>query len=249
MQTLPASLFSKKLLRPLGEAIADFKMIQEGDRILLGLSGGKDSLSLLHLLKRLQQRAPVQFKLGAITIDPQVDSFDPSPLIPYLKSQGIDYHYQPYAIEKLAQKHLGKSSYCSFCARLKRGKIYQIAREQGYNVIALGQHLDDLAESFLMSAFFNGQLQTMKAHYRNDDGDLRIIRPLVYCRETQLAEFAQKAQLPVIAENCPACFQKPQQRQAMKNLLAQQAEQHLTLFHNLRHTLQPLMQSDNHKVS
>jgi len=248
MHSLPDQFFAKTLLRPLGEAITDFKMIREGDRILLGLSGGKDSLSLLHLLHRLQRRAPVRFELGAITIDPMIENFDPSPLIPYLKNQGIDYHYQPYAIETLAQKHLGKSSYCAFCSRLKRGKIYQIAREQGYNVIALGQHLDDLAESFLMSAFFNGQLQTMKAHYRNDDDDLRIIRPLVYCRETQLADFAQRAQLPLIAENCPACFAKPQQRQAMKTLLAQQAEQHPNLFQHLRHTLKPLMQNGNNKI-
>ncbi|MDQ7016185.1 MAG: ATP-binding protein [Gammaproteobacteria bacterium] len=241
MHSLPNHPFPKNLLRPFGEAISDFDMIREGDRILIGLSGGKDSLSLLHLLKRLQQRAPVRFELAAITIDPQTADFDPSPLIPYLKAQKIDYHYQPYAIETLAQKHLGKKSYCAFCSRLKRGKIYQIAREQGYNVIALGQHLDDLAESFLMSAFFNGQLQTMKAHYRNDDGDLRIIRPLVYCREQQLADFAQMAKLPVIAENCPACFSKPQQRQRMKQLLAKQAAQHPTLFKHLRHTLQPLM--------
>ena len=232
---------SKSLARLTGRAVADFGMIHAGDRLLLGLSGGKDSLSLLHILHNLQQRAPINFQLGAVTIDPIAGDFDPSGLIPYSESLGVDYHYVRKPIMEMAQEHMGRKSYCSFCSRLKRGFIYQTAREQGYNVIALAQHLDDLAESFLMSAFHGGRLQTMKAHYRNDDGDLRIIRPLVYVRERQTRDFAQENGLPVIADSCPACFAMPTQRQHMKELLAAEERDNRLLFKSLLTTLKPLM--------
>jgi tRNA 2-thiocytidine biosynthesis protein TtcA len=141
----------------------------------------------------------------------------------------------------MAKQHMGRKSYCSFCSRLKRGFMYQTAREHGFNVIALAQHLDDLAESFLMSAFHGGRLQTMKAHYINDDGDLRIIRPLVYVRERQTRDFAAHNRLPVIADSCPACFSMPTQRQHMKTILAAEEAQNKLLFSSLLSTLRPLM--------
>jgi tRNA 2-thiocytidine biosynthesis protein TtcA len=119
--------------------------------------------------------------------------------------------------------------------------MYQTAREQGFNVIALGQHLDDLAESFLMSAFHGGRLQTMKAHYVNDDGDLRVIRPLVYVRERLTHDFACNNRLPVIADSCPACFSRPTQRAHMKALLAAEEAQNHLLFKSLLSALGPLM--------
>ena len=232
---------SKALARLTGRALADFDMIREGDRILLGLSGGKDSLTLLHVLHHFQRRAPVSFGLGAVTIDPQAGDFDPSPLIPYLDALGVSYHYLRKPILELARAHMGRPSYCAFCARLKRGLIYETARTHDYTVIALAQHLDDLAESFLLSAFRGGRLQTMKAHFRNDDGDLRIIRPLVYVRERQTRDFARNMQLPVIADSCPACFAKPTERQHMKELLAAEEAHNRLLFRSLRTTLMPLM--------
>lgn len=231
----------KSLTRLAGRAIADFRMIQNGDRVLLGLSGGKDSLSLLMLLRHLQRRAPISFDLGAVTIDPLSPDFDPSPLIPYLHNLGIPYFYERERIVDLAESHMINDSFCSFCARMKRGVMYSTARREGYNVIALAQHLDDLAESFLMSAFHGGQLRTMKAHYRIDAGDLRVIRPLVYARERQTRAFSETAHLPVIPENCPACFAKPTQRQHMKALLARQESEQPHLFRNLLSTLRPLM--------
>ncbi|MCW8888617.1 MAG: tRNA 2-thiocytidine biosynthesis protein TtcA, partial [Gammaproteobacteria bacterium] len=164
----------KALMRPIGRAISDYKMIKDGDRILLGLSGGKDSLTLLHVLHQLQRYAPIKFELGAITVDPQIEGFDPSVLKPYLKKLGIPYFYEAQPIAEDAEEHLDDPSFsfCAFCSRMKRGIIYSTARKEGYNVIALAQHLDDLAESFLMSAFHRGQLRTMKAHYTNDKGDL-----------------------------------------------------------------------------
>jgi tRNA 2-thiocytidine biosynthesis protein TtcA len=232
---------SRTLASLAGRAIADFSMIRDGDRILLGLSGGKDSLSLLHILRYLQQRAPVKFDLAAMTVDPMAGDFDPSSMIPYLDALGVEYHYVRKPIMELAKQHMGRKSYCAFCSRLKRGLMYQTARDHGFNVIALGQHLDDLAESFLMSAFHGGRLQTMKAHYVNDDGDLRIIRPLVYVRERQTRDFAGKNGLPVIADSCPACFSMPTQRQHMKMLLAAEETQNKLLFKSLLTTLRPLM--------
>jgi len=236
----------KKLLRPVGKAIAEFDMIQEHDRLLIAVSGGKDSLSLLHILKHFQQHAPIDFHLGVVTIDPQSEDFDPSPLKQYMETLGIEYFYVSQPIVNLAQKHMQKESFCAFCSRMRRGLIYKTARDNGYNVIALGQHLDDLAESFLMSAFHGGRLKTMKAHYVNDEGDLRIIRPLVFARERQLMDFASMAELPVIHDNCPACFAQPTQRAHMKSLLAAQEKDYPNTFKTLASTLKPLMRGEIH---
>jgi tRNA 2-thiocytidine biosynthesis protein TtcA len=231
----------KSLLRAAGRAIGDFDMIRPGDRVLLGLSGGKDSLSLLSILLALQRRAPVHFHLGAITVDPMVAGFDPSPLRPLLVAMNIPYHYERQDIVGQAQQHMGKDSFCAFCARMKRGIMYRTAREAGYNVLALAQHLDDLAESFLMSAFYTGRLHTMRAHYTNDAGDLRVIRPLVYVRERQTAEFARSHQLPVIPDNCPACFRGPTEREHIKELLAVEERHQHGLFRNLLAAMRPLL--------
>lgn len=233
----------KSLLRQVGKAIAEYDLIREGDRILLGLSGGKDSLSLLHILNHFQRHAPIKFEFAAITIDPQSGTFDPSPMIPYLQALGITYYYVREPILKLAETHMDNDSYCAFCSRMKRGLMYRTAREHGYNVLALAQHLDDLAESFLMSAFHGGKLKTMKAHYRIDAGDLRVIRPLVSTRERQTADFAKAAELPVIVENCPMCFDMPTQRQHMKELLASEEQQNNTLFKSLLTAMQPLIRT------
>lgn len=235
----------KRLMRHVGKAIADFKMINEGDRILLGVSGGKDSLSLLLILHHLSQYAPVKFYLGAITVDPMIEGFDPSPLKAYLAELGIPYFYQQQAILEQAEDSMDGDSFCSFCSRMKRGILYTTARKEGYNVLALAQHLDDLAESFLMSAFNNGKLQTMKANYSIQSGDIRVIRPLVYARETLTTAYAEAAQLPVIPDSCPACFSMPTQRDHMKQLLAQEEKLNPSLFSSLLKTLKPLMSIDH----
>jgi len=231
----------KSLLRCVGRAITDYAMIEDGDRILLGLSGGKDSLSLLHILAHLQRYAPINFQLGVLTVDPQIPGFDPSPLKPYLAELDIPYFYCSQPIMEEAKEHLQRKSFCAYCARMKRGIMYRMAREQNYNVLALAQHLDDLAESFLMSALYSGRLQTMKASYLNDAGDIRIIRPLVYAREKQMTDFANRAQLPMILDNCPACFSAPTQREHVKALLANEEREHEYVFQNLLHTMRPLM--------
>ena len=231
----------KSLLRKVGRAIADFNMIRDRDRILLGVSGGKDSLTLLQILKHLQSYAPVRFDLGVITVDPEVEGFDPASLKAYYESIRVPYHYCSQPIMKQAVENMDGDSFCAYCSRMKRGIMYTTCRRHGYNVLALGQHLDDLAESLLLSMFHGGQLRTMKAHYLNDAGDVRIIRPLVYCRETQTGAFARDAALPIIADSCPACFSAPTRREHMKQLLAREEKENRHLFANLRHAMKSLM--------
>jgi tRNA 2-thiocytidine biosynthesis protein TtcA len=234
----------KSLLRKVGRAIGDYRMIRDGDRILLGVSGGKDSLGLLHILHHLQTYAPVRFELGVITVDPEVEGFDPAALQAYYQALGVPYFYREQPIMEEAKERMDGDSFCAYCARMKRGIMYTTCRREGYNVLALAQHLDDLAESLLMSLFHGGQLRTMKAHYLNDAGDIRIIRPLAYCREAQTAAFAAAADLPVVADSCPACFSAPTQRAYMKQLLAREERNNRHLFANLLHAMRPLMDED-----
>ncbi len=232
---------ARSLSSAAGKAIGDYAMIRNGDRVLLGLSGGKDSLSLLHVLLDLKARAPVKFELAACTVDPQSPEFDPSPLLSYMAELGVPYFFERQPIVEQAEANMKGDSFCAYCSRMRRGILYRVAREQHYNVLALAQHLDDLAETFMMSAFFGGRLRTMQAHYLIDAGDLRVIRPFVYARERQTRDFAAHAGLPVIAENCPACFAKPMQRHQMKLLLSEQERQHKPLFANLLTAMRPLM--------
>ena len=234
----------KSLLGKVGRAIADYGMIRDGDRILLGVSGGKDSLTLLHVLRHLRTYAPVRFDLGIITVDPEVVGFDPRSLTGYYDALGVPWHYEEQPIMDQAREHMDGDSFCAYCARMKRGIMYTTCRREGYNVLALAQHLDDLAESLLMSLFHGGQLRTMKASYVNRDGDIRIIRPLVNVRETQTAAFATAADLPVVPDSCPACFSAPTEREHMKQLLAREEKRNSHLFANLLHAMRPLMTED-----
>jgi tRNA(Ile)-lysidine synthase TilS/MesJ len=146
----------KSLLRQVGRAIGDFHMIRDGDRILLGVSGGKDSLSLLHILRHLRTYAPVRFDLAVLTVDPQVPGFDPEPLKDYYSALGVPWFYERQPIMEQAKGHMDGDSFCAYCSRMKRGIMYRICRAEGYGVLALAQHLDDLAESLLLSLFHGG---------------------------------------------------------------------------------------------
>lgn len=231
----------KSLLRPIGRAVVQHQMIQAGDRVLLGLSGGKDSMTLLLALKHLQRHAPISFELAACTVDPEIPGFDPSPLADFLAELEIPYFYESQGIMAQAEVSMQGDSFCSFCARMKRGILYSVARREGYGVLALGQHLDDMAESLLMSMMYQGKLHTMKANYRIDAGDLRVIRPLMRVRESQTRAFADQATLPIIRDNCPACFSKPQQRARIKALLHEESQHNRQLFANLQAAMLPLV--------
>ncbi|CAE7627898.1 ttcA [Symbiodinium sp. CCMP2456] len=233
----------KSLRSQVAGGIKEYDMIREGDRLLVGLSGGKDSLTMLHVLLELQRRSPVKFQVAAATVNPETPEFSPQPLIDYMKALGVTYHFLSKPLIEMAKCHLDpkKPSICSFCARMKRGMLYTCMRENGYNVLCLGQHLDDFAESFLMSAFRNGSLRTMKANYAVAAKDLRVCRPLVHVREKTLAQFAKDNRLPVIADNCPACFAAPKERHRMKLMLSQQEFEHPDLFWSLSSCMKPLM--------
>lgn len=136
------------------------------------------------------------------------------------------------------------TSICAYCARMKRGLLYSCCRKQNCNVLVLAQHLDDMCESFVMSAFHNGALRTMSAHYTIGEGDLRVIRPLAYAREAMMRKFSQSARLPVINENCPACFEAPQERHRVKKMLQQEESVFENVYSNLRRAMLPLMDAD-----
>ena len=264
--SIPSKLLipSKKLMKAVGQAIGDWKMIKDGDHLLLGLSGGKDSLALLHILLALKKKAPVKFELACATIDPQTESFDPSPLIPYVQSLGITYHYLSEPIVEMAKSKLQGDSLCAFCSRFKRGFLYTCCRKYNYNKLVLAQHLDDLAESFFMSTMHNGAVRTMKANYVIDEGDIEVIRPLVYAREALTRDFrytlthslthslthlltyllthsSVQNHLPIINENCPACFENPKERARIKKLLVQEESMYPNLFQNFKRAFIPLM--------
>ncbi|RUS69527.1 hypothetical protein EGW08_022710, partial [Elysia chlorotica] len=235
----------KQIFKAAVTALEEYSMLSNGDKVLVCLSGGKDSLSLLHTLRQYQFYAKgkgILFEFGAVTVDPMTASYDPSPLKQYLASLKVPYFYESQCILETAEKLPYEcASICSFCSRMKRGRIYAAARREGFNVLALGQHLDDLTESFLMSFFHNGNLNTMKAHYTVKQGDLRVIRPFVYVREADLRTFAEQHKLPVIAENCPACFEAPKERHRTKQLLAAQEVMFPQVYSSMMAALKPLM--------
>ncbi|VDO20255.1 unnamed protein product [Haemonchus placei] len=238
-----------EMYRRVSEAIHGLDMIKEGDKILVCLSGGKDSLSLLHILHFYQMRCrknkSTNFELGAITVDPGSTAYNPRPLIDYCRSLNIDYFYEEQDIIGAAKKLNNVRSICAFCSRMKRGRLAAAAQLHGWNVLAMGQHLDDVAESFFIAAFQNGNLSTMKAQYLSRDGTLRVIRPLIFVRERALREFAESKGLPVVAENCPACFNQATERHRIKQLLAQQELIFPDLFNSLRSALRPLLLVDS----
>eukprot|EP00049_Salpingoeca_infusionum_P010822 m.186635 g.186635 ORF g.186635 m.186635 type:complete len:1101 (+) comp14759_c0_seq2:41-3343(+) len=236
----------RTIMKGVFKALETFNMIQDGDRVLLCISGGKDSLTMLHAIKQAQyvlRANGVNFTLGAATVDPGTEAYNPRPLQAYMKALGVPYFYESQRIIGAAAKLSTLSSICSYCSRMKRGRLYACARREGYNVLMFGQHLDDLAESFFMSVFHNGFLRTMKAHYTVVEGDLRMARPLVFVRERELRAFAEskKVRLPIINENCPACFEEPTERHRVKQLLAAQEALYPNLLSSVQSAIMPLM--------
>ncbi|KAF2078190.1 hypothetical protein CYY_000480 [Polysphondylium violaceum] len=237
----------KKISSNVVTTITNYNMINDGDKIMVGVSGGKDSLTLVHTLLDIRRRSKAKFSIGVCTVDPQSPDYDPSPLKKYFESLNIPYFYISQAVmesAKMCMKDGNKASICAFCSRMRRGILYDVCRKEGYNVLALGQHLDDLSESFVMSAFYNGILSTMKVNYTNEQADLRVIRPLCNIRETQTRHYAKVMGLPVISENCPACFEAPKERQRIKLLLANQENINPMIHHILFKTMQPLITID-----
>jgi tRNA 2-thiocytidine biosynthesis protein TtcA len=219
-QTMKKHLL-KTMTRLAGKAIGDFGLIEDGDRILVALSGGKDSWSLLHILMALRQRAPVNYELAATTVHPGASSFDHSALGKRLAQDGINHYVIPGNIVGIVNDKLDEgTSPCSLCSRLRRGMLYTFAARGGWNKIALGHHLDDFVETFLLNLFFNGSIKGMSPNLLADDGHNRVIRPLVYIKEAMTREFAQSLGVPIIGCSCPYQEMGGSRRQWAKALLA-----------------------------
>jgi tRNA 2-thiocytidine biosynthesis protein TtcA len=210
----------RKLRHHIGRAIGDFGLIEEGDRIAVAVSGGKDSYTLLLLLEELRSRAPVSFELIAVNIDSGYPGYRTDVIEGFLKDCGFVYrmvrteHY-----EIIQEKRRPGSSYCSICARLKRGSLYGTARTLGCNKLALGHHQDDFIETLLLNQFFGGSLKSMAASMLADNGLITVIRPLVYVNEEDIISFSHQASLPVVCCCCPVCGVADLQRKRMKRLL------------------------------
>ena len=219
MNTYNQNKLHKRLRRLTGEAIADFNMIEEGDRIMVCLSGGKDSYTLLDILINLKISAPVQFELVAVNLDQKQPGFPEDVLPKYLESLGIEYKIvqeNTYGIvkEKIPE---GKTT-CSLCSRLRCGILYRTATELGATKIALGHHRDDILETLFLNMFYGGKLKAMPPKLMNDSGEHIIIRPLAYCKEKDIAKYAEIKQFPIIP--CNLCGSQPNlQRQVIKEML------------------------------
>jgi len=203
-QAFEANKLSKKLHRELGRAIADFNMIEAGDRVMVCVSGGKDSHALLDLLISMRERAPVPFDLIAVNLDQKQPGFPEHVLPEYLRSRGVPFHIENQDTYSIVKKLVPEGqTMCSLCSRLRRGILYRVASELGATKIALGHHRDDMVVTLLMNMFFGGRLKGMPAKLASDDGRHVVIRPLAYVAETDLERWAAHRQFPIIP--CTLC--------------------------------------------
>lgn len=211
----------KRLRREVGNAIIDYQMINEGDRVMVCLSGGKDSYTMLEILRNLQRNAPINFSLVAVNLDQKQPGFPEHVLPTYLDKQGVEYHIverDTYSVVKEKTPE-GKTT-CALCSRLRRGSLYGFAEEIGANKIALGHHREDILETLFLNMFFGGNLKAMPPKLLSDDGKNIVIRPLAYCKEADIAEFSRLMEFPIIP--CNLCGSQPNmQRQVVKEMLAE----------------------------
>jgi tRNA 2-thiocytidine biosynthesis protein TtcA len=224
---------AKRLQRNTGRAITDFNMIGEGDRVMVCLSGGKDSYTMLDMLMALQKRAPVQFELLAVNLDQKQPGFPAHVLPEYSRQIGVPFRLveqDTYSVVKRVIPE-GKTT-CGLCSRLRRGALYNFARENGITRIALGHHRDDIIETLFLNLFNGGRLKAMPPKLLSDDGEHVVIRPLAYCSEDDIIRYAETRQFPVIP--CDLCGSQPNlQRQAIKKMLSEWKRNHPGRIENI----------------
>jgi len=219
LQRLDANKLAKRLRRQVGQAIADYNMIEDGDRIMVCLSGGKDSYTLLDLLRQLRAKAPVRFDLVAVHLDQKQPGYDPEVLPNYLRGIGQSFEILEQDTYSVVQRVIpaGKTM-CSLCSRLRRGALYAHAERAGYTKIALGHHRDDMVETLFLNMFHQSKLKAMPPKLQSDDGKHVLIRPLAYCRESHIADYAEAKAFPIMP--CNLCgSQETLQRKAIKQML------------------------------
>ena len=220
-EQLESNKLQKRLRRNVGKAVADYRMIEEGDRIMVCLSGGKDSYAMLDILMNLQKNAPIQFELVAVNLDQKQPGFPEQVLPNYLDTLNVEYHIlekDTYSI--VTSKIPEGKTYCSLCSRLRRGTLYGFAEQIGATKVALGHHRDDIVETLFLNMFYQGKLKAMPPKLLSDDKRNVLIRPLAYCKESDLVALAELKQFPIIP--CNLCgSQAGLQRNAVKEMLTQ----------------------------
>ena len=232
---------AKRLRRQVGQAIADYQMIVDGDRVMVCLSGGKDSYALLDILRKLQAKAPVHFELVAVHLDQKQPGYDADVLPNYLRSIGVPFHVieqDTYSVVKRVIPE-GKTM-CGLCSRLRRGALYRYASEHGITKIALGHHRDDIVETLFLNMFFGGKLKAMPPKLRSEDGRHIVIRPLAYVAERDIERYARAREFPLIP--CTLCgSQENMQRQEIKKMLQAWEQQYPgrteSIFSSLRNVV------------
>lgn len=209
------------------KAITEFGLVEDGDRVMVGLSGGKDSWALFQVLDVLRQRAPIRFSLVAVNVDSGYDDYQHGLVADACRARGWEFHHERTSIGNVIEDVLDPDATpCSLCARLRRGVLYRLASQVGATKIALGHHLDDFVETLLLNLFFAGALKAMPARLVSDNGAHIVIRPLVYVTEAEARAYAKESDLPVIGCCCPACGNLGLQRQRVKRLIMELEREH-----------------------
>ena len=225
-QRFEAGKLEKRLCRLVGEAIGDYGMIEAGDRVMVCLSGGKDSYGLLNVLMKLRERAPLRFEIIAVNLDQRHPGFPEHVLPEYLKSLGIPFRIEVQDTYSTVKRLVPEGeTMCSLCSRLRRGVLYRVAREIGATKIALGHHRDDILETFFLNLFFGGKMKAMSPKLQSDDGQHVVIRPLAYVAESDLEDYAEARRFPIIP--CDLCGSQPTlQRKQVKEMLREWEKRH-----------------------
>jgi tRNA 2-thiocytidine biosynthesis protein TtcA len=238
-----AHKLEKRLCRQMGQAIVDYNMVEAGDKVMVCLSGGKDSYTMLDILLKLQRRAPVAFDIVAVNLDQKQPGFPAHVLPDYLKSLGVPFHIETQDTYSIVKDKIpeGKTM-CSLCSRLRRGILYRVAGELGATKIALGHHRDDILSTLFLNMFFGGKLKGMPPKLQSDDGRNVVIRPLAYVAEKDLARWAEQQQFPIIP--CTLCgSQENLQRKQVSAMLKEWERKHPGRLDNMLHALQNVVPS------